>query len=207
MRNDKLYSHPASRSATLVLTRLGHTYFVDSVLSSLPASDLVLYSVSSSQHITTPPGPTSSSGPGVDVRRGGRNIRTLPVYPYPALENTPTRVHLVSFPGGTTATSSTTNSVRSKEALVSWSLGDKSFGPIVQSGWIKGSVLGYRDRAGREALVSFRIFFFCAFAARRLKPHLNALSLTLNASFLVYVRGTEHFYIIFIIIMNKRPNL
>lgn len=154
MRHHKLYTHPGSQSATLVLTRSGQTYFVDSVLSCLPASDIVLYSVSSLPRITPS---TSSSERSERPEKRGREIQTLPVNPYPAPENTPTHVHLVAFPDTSVGLTTRSPAAGSNAKSISWLLGIKSSKTVVESEWVKGRVLGYRDRAGREAHVSFHI--------------------------------------------------
>ncbi|GAA5926907.1 hypothetical protein JCM1841_000364 [Sporobolomyces salmonicolor] len=71
----------ASPSATFILTSTGHIYTVSSLISSLPASDLLLLRLSSSPvhspatSLTCPP------------------LRSLPINPYPSPTSTPISVH------------------------------------------------------------------------------------------------------------------
>ncbi|GAA5837463.1 hypothetical protein JCM11251_002114 [Rhodosporidiobolus azoricus] len=70
---------PGTPSATFVLTSSGHAYTADSVLSSLPASDLLVLRLS--------PQPINPSS--IPVRR----LRSLPVNPYPSPTSSGVSVH------------------------------------------------------------------------------------------------------------------
>ena len=89
------------------------TYPVDSILASLPRSDLILLSPSPVQ----PP------------------FRSLPISPYPAPAGTPIRAHFVS------------EKEPEEGGWQPWIGG-------TWSKWVRGTVLGYRDFSGREAMVS-----------------------------------------------------
>lgn len=150
MRHSRLYRHPTSRSATLIFSASGHTYYATSVLSSLPMSDLVLFSVS--------PAPDES-------KTRPRRIRTLPVNPYPASVEAVARVPLASFPG----LAGTTGSMRNGSPRIETSA-PPELSPVSRE-WVQGSVLGYRDRAGREAQVR------SVNRARRWYPQLTSIYL------------------------------
>ncbi|GAA5912757.1 hypothetical protein JCM6882_005780 [Rhodosporidiobolus microsporus] len=70
---------PGTPSATFVLTSSGHAYTVDSILSSLPGSDLLVLRLS--------PRPINPST--IPVRR----LRSLPVNPYPSPTTSSVSVH------------------------------------------------------------------------------------------------------------------
>ncbi|KAM5538211.1 hypothetical protein V8D89_008098 [Ganoderma adspersum] len=93
---------------------------VSSVLSAMHRGDLLLLSALRSQFAS---GPASSSG-----------LRSLPVNPYPVHPGTPIRAHFVADkpPTGT-----------DREGWTPWVGG-------TWRKWIKGTVVGYRDYAGRE---------------------------------------------------------
>lgn len=90
---------------------------MSSILSSLPLSDLIVYSIHPSASLKA----------------------SLPVSPYPAPLDTPTRYPLVSFDP------LSQSPAQDQEDWLSWKDG------VVSSRWAKGKVLGYRNRAGREA--------------------------------------------------------
>ncbi|KAI1797704.1 hypothetical protein LXA43DRAFT_968935 [Ganoderma leucocontextum] len=95
---------------------------VSSVLSAMHRGDLLLLSPFPSQFATAP---ASSSG-----------LRSLPVNPYPVHPGTPIRAHFVADKPPTTGTN--------REGWIPWVGG-------TWRKWIKGTVAGYRDYAGREA--------------------------------------------------------
>ncbi|PIL32150.1 hypothetical protein GSI_06856 [Ganoderma sinense ZZ0214-1] len=94
---------------------------ISSVLSAMHRGDLLLLSAMQSQFAS---GPASSSG-----------LRSLPVNPYPIHPGTPIRAHFVADkpPTGT-----------DREGWTPWVGG-------TWRKWINGTVVGYRDYAGREA--------------------------------------------------------
>lgn len=171
MRHYNLHTLPTSHSATLVFAPSSsggvNTYYANSVLSSLPMSDLVLFSVSPAPAsiFPDPIDPKSSSSSESHERgdkresKATRAIRTLPVNPYPAQEGTPTRLHLVSFPNPASATSPTSKTGTPDASTRTMGLGEQAgvfidLDELVERRWAKGRILGYRDRAGREALAS-----------------------------------------------------
>lgn len=174
MRHFNLHSHSKSHSATLVFVPSSSgkliTYYATSVLSSLPMSDLVLFSLLPAPTSIFPESTRSASSSSALLPAGTelekqtsirmRRIKTLPVNPYPAPEGTPARVQLVSFPtshsGQESLPASDTgaigrfqdsNSSSSQEQTNSTTPG------LVAGEWTNGSIMGYRDRAGREAQV------------------------------------------------------
>ena len=108
---------------------------VSSVLSAMHRGDLLLLSALRirSQFAT---GPASSS-----------RLRSLPVNPYPVHPGTPIRAHFVADkpPTGT-----------DRKSWTPWVGG-------TWRKWIKGTVVGYRDYAGREAKVRFLSAFVHGF--------------------------------------------
>ncbi|KAF9505636.1 hypothetical protein BS47DRAFT_1306328 [Hydnum rufescens UP504] len=77
MRSNDVHKSPSAKSATLIVTPSMQIYPVSAMLSSLPRSDLVLYSLQTSLG----------------------SLATLPVNPYPAPAGTSLRAHLVSLGG------------------------------------------------------------------------------------------------------------
>lgn len=136
MKRYKIHEKPSSQSATLVLVPSSSgevfTYYAASILSSLPMSDLVLYSITSSH-----PDPSQAT------------IRTLPVDQYPAHEGARTRMHTVSFLSSSNATPSAWDRIFESSPSSPTSL-TPDFSSLVSSTWVPGTILGYRDRAGSE---------------------------------------------------------
>ena len=98
---------------------------VNSVLSAMHRGDVLLLSSDS------PPEPTSSApGP----------LRSLPVNPYPVHPGTRIRAHFVADKPPETGP------VQDREGWTPWVGG-------TWRKWAKGTVVGYRDYAGREAKV------------------------------------------------------
>ncbi|KAF8302596.1 hypothetical protein DL93DRAFT_2090554 [Clavulina sp. PMI_390] len=125
MRRSDILSSANCLSATLVLvpSSTGRlvTYYASSIPSSLPLSDLALFSVSPA------------------YKDASARLRTLPVNPYPATESTAIRIHLASF-SDSASISADDHTTHEND-------------PLVRSEWENGSILGYRDRDGREAFV------------------------------------------------------
>ena len=105
---------------------------VSSVLSAMHRGDLLLLS-SSSPSSVSPSNPSSSREPGPS------SLRSLPVNPYPVHPGTPIRAHFV------------TDKLPCADGA-----GADGWTPWVGGTWrkwVRGTVKGYRDYAGREAKV------------------------------------------------------
>ncbi|KAF8320568.1 uncharacterized protein EI90DRAFT_3080647 [Cantharellus anzutake] len=118
IRHSSIFKSSSSNGGTFVITSSMDVHPVSSILSSLPRSDLIAYSLH----------------PCVSL------AATLPVNPYPAPLETPTRCPLVSF-----ESPEPNEKGNRRNDWLSWKDG------VVNSRWVKGKILGYRDRAGREA--------------------------------------------------------
>lgn len=111
-------------SGIYVFPASGQPIPVTGVLSSLPRHDILLLSLPSPSQ-TTP------------------RLRTLPLSPYPASEDSPLSVRLISSPGRPEIQAS-----GGQEGWVPWLEGH------ALCKWSTGGkVLGYRDLAGRESKV------------------------------------------------------
>lgn len=163
MRHYNLHTLPTSQSATLVFVPSSSgkltTYYANSVLSSLPMSDLVLFSISPAPESIFPePQQSSSQTQGYEAKPPRNKIRTLPINPYPAPEGTLTRLPLVSFPGHKASSSPSAGASGQQENFATLKPDTQetleiSSNRLAERKWVKGEVLGYRDRAGREAQV------------------------------------------------------